>query len=128
MSRHSRRQFLRGSLALAGLGLLSGCGLLPPQRQQPASIPRIGWLSAGVPANPSRLIAFQQGLDELGYVEGQNIAIEERWAEGNVERLPELAAELVRVRVAVVVAGGNAPIRAARDGSRTGCLRSPSGR
>ena len=79
MSRRSRRQFLHGSLALAGLGLLSGCGVLPPQAAPAAPVRRIGFLSAtALAANADRIEAFRQGLRELGYVEGEDIVIEYR--------------------------------------------------
>jgi putative tryptophan/tyrosine transport system substrate-binding protein len=77
------------------------------QAQQPAKIPRIGFLSAVSASTISaRIEAFKQGLREFGYVEGTNIAIEWRYAEGKVDRLSELAAELVRLRVDVIVSGG----------------------
>ena len=83
---------------------------LPAGAQQPATARRIGFLgSSGATAAPQVVEAFRQGLRELGYVEGQNIAIEYRWAEGRYERLPALAAELVRLKVDVIVtvcAGG----------------------
>ena len=64
--------------------------------QQPAKIPRIGFLSPSFPStNPARREALRQGLRELGYVEGKNIVIEWRYAEGKLDRLPALAAELV---------------------------------
>jgi putative ABC transport system substrate-binding protein len=72
--------------------------------QQPAKIPRIGWLSPGSQASDENFLAsFRDGLRELGWVAGQNIAIESRWAEGRFERLPDLAAELVRLKVDVIV-------------------------
>jgi hypothetical protein len=80
---------------------------------QPAGqVQRIGYLSPRSPSDPEGqaspigergLAAFRQGLRELGYVEGQNIAIENRWAEGRFERLPDLAVELVRLKVDVIV-------------------------
>jgi putative tryptophan/tyrosine transport system substrate-binding protein len=78
--------------------------------QQPTKIPRIGFLSAASPsAIAARIAAFQQGLRDLGYVEGKNIVIEYRYAEGKFDRLPDLAAELVRLKVDVIVtAGGGA--------------------
>jgi putative ABC transport system substrate-binding protein len=72
------------------------------EAQQPKKIPRIGFLSPT--ADDSRVEAFRQGLRELGYVEGQNITIEYRWADGRFEQLPDLASELVRLKVDVVVA------------------------
>ena len=76
---------------------------LAARAQRTATIPRIGYLSAGSPpANP----AFWQGMRNLGYVEGQNILVEYRWAEGKPERLPELAADLIRLKVEVVFAFG----------------------
>ena len=75
------------------------------QAQQPAKIPRIGYLvSRSVPGPNDQ--AFQEALHELGYVEGQNIVIERRWAGGKAERLPDLAADLVRLKVDVIFAGG----------------------
>src|SRR6266496_4173342 len=74
------------------------------QAQQPKKIPRIGFLSATSPSSISaRLEAFRQGLRELGYVEGKNVVIEYRYAEGKLDRLSELAAEVVRLKVDVIV-------------------------
>ena len=89
---------------------------LAAMAQQPAAVPRIGVLW---PVSAALLEPFRQGLRELGYVEGQNLLIEYRWAEGQVERLPDLAAELVRLPVAVMVTAGEAATRAARQASRT---------
>src|SRR5438093_11227990 len=76
------------------------------EAQQPAKVPRIGFLSSLTAAAVSdRVDAFRQGLRELGYVEGKNIVIEYRWAEGKTERLPDLAAELVRLKGDVIVTG-----------------------
>jgi putative ABC transport system substrate-binding protein len=81
--------------------------------QQPAKVARIGYLSLGPAAGYPK--ALLQGLRELGYVEGQNIVIEYRCAEGKAERLPALAAELVSLKVDVIVAGGTpAPLAAKR--------------
>jgi putative tryptophan/tyrosine transport system substrate-binding protein len=73
--------------------------------QQPAKIPRIGYLVSRAGPGPNDQ-GFQDGLRELGYVEGQNIIIERRWASGNPARLPALAAELVRLKPEVIFAGG----------------------
>jgi putative ABC transport system substrate-binding protein len=90
------------------------------EAQQATNVHRIGRLSAGSPTEPNaHLEAFRQGLRELGYVEGQNLIIESRYAEGSEERLPDLAAELVRLKVEVIVAGGSSTIRAAQHATRT---------
>ena len=79
------------------------------EAQQPTKIPRIGYLGgASLSAIPERIEALRQGLRELGYVEGKNIAIEWRWAEGKLDRLPDLAAELVRLKVDIIVSAGPA--------------------
>ena len=71
--------------------------------QQPKKIPRIGFLNALFPTtNPARIGAYRQGLRDIGYVEGKNIIIEYRYAERKVDRLPTLAAELVRLKVDVI--------------------------
>jgi putative tryptophan/tyrosine transport system substrate-binding protein len=81
---------------------------------------RIGMLRGGSAQEPERSVeAFQQGLRDLGWVEGQNLVIAYRWAEGQDERLPDLAAELVRLPVEVIVAGGPPAIRAAQHATRT---------
>src|SRR2546426_11394765 len=88
--------------------------------QQPAKVPRIGFLSSLSPgAVSARMDAFRQGLRELGYVEGKNIVIESRWAEGKTERLPELAAELVLLKVDVIVTGGPSVNRFAKQATVT---------
>jgi ABC-type uncharacterized transport system substrate-binding protein len=91
------------------------------EAQQPKKIPRIGYLSGTDPAREStRSEAIRLALRELGYIEGQNIAIEYRYAEGKQDRYPELAAELVRLKVdIIVVSGGNTPIRAAKNATKT---------
>jgi putative ABC transport system substrate-binding protein len=94
---------------------------LSAEAQQPKKVSRIGYLSALDPATEStRSQAIQLALRELGYIEGQNIAIEYRYAEGKLDRLPELAAELVRLKVDIIVApGGAGPIRAAKNATKT---------
>src|SRR5262249_11309111 len=92
--------------------LLTLCALLfavcfSAEAQQPKKVPRIGYLSAtSGPTNAGRFEAFRQGLRELGYVEGKNIFIEWRFAEGKYDRLPALAAELLRLKVDVIVTSG----------------------
>lgn len=89
--------------------------------QQPRKVYRIGYLAPGLtPSIPTpSMEAFRQGLRVLGYVEGQNVVIEYRRAEGRAERLPDLAAELVRLHVDVIVAGGSAAIHAAQHATHT---------
>ena len=91
------------------------------EAQQPKKVSRIGFLSMGNPTSESpRSEAIRQALRELGYIEGQNIAIEYRYAEGKRDRLPELAAELVRLKVdIIVVSGGVMPVRAAKNATKT---------
>src|SRR5215470_2225013 len=90
------------------------------QAQQSGRVPRIGFLFAGTRSSYStRIEAFLQGLRELGYIEGKNIAIEYRYAEGKFERLPDLAAELARLKVDVIVtAGGTPSLLAAENATR----------
>jgi putative tryptophan/tyrosine transport system substrate-binding protein len=92
----------------------------PARAQQPARILRIGILSGSSASSQSaRVEAFRRRLRELGYVEGKNIVIEYRYAEGKPERLPDLAAELVRLKVDVIVAVGSPTILAAKKASPT---------
>ena len=92
----------------------------PAEAQQPAKIPRIGLLSA-VPLSSmsARVEAFRQGLRELGYVEGQNIAIEYRFAEGKLDQVSHNAAELVRLKVDAIVTAGATDTRAAKQATST---------
>jgi putative tryptophan/tyrosine transport system substrate-binding protein len=85
--------------------------------QQRAKVPRIGILSSD--AASTREEAFRQGLRDLGYVEGQNVAIESRYADGRFEKLPGLATELVRLNVDVIVASPTEAIRAAQGATKT---------
>jgi putative ABC transport system substrate-binding protein len=93
-------------------------GPLVGAAQPPGKVARIGVLSS-VPAGSPRADAFRQGLRERGWVEGQNAAIEWRWAQGRPERYPDLAAEVVRLKVDAIVAGSNAAIAAAQKATRT---------
>ena len=107
-------------LLIFGLGTLLLPLSFPVQAQQPKKIPRIGFLSAGSSSIYSpRNEAFRQGMRELGYVEGKNIAIEYRFAEGNLARLPELAAEFVRLKVDVIVTAGIPQLLAAKRATST---------
>jgi putative ABC transport system substrate-binding protein len=94
---------------------------VPAHAQQPKKVPRIGYLSATEPAREStRIEAIRLALRELGYIEGQNIAIEYRYAEGKLDRFPELAAELVRLKVDIIVTvGGDPLIQAAKNATKT---------
>ena len=93
----------------------------PARAQQPKKVPRIGYLSSGDAASEStRAEAIRLALRERGYIEGQNIVTEYRYAEGKHDRFPELAAELVRLKVdIIVVAGGDPAIRAAKNATKT---------
>jgi putative tryptophan/tyrosine transport system substrate-binding protein len=107
------------------IAVLTFCALLfavcsSVEAQQPGKVPRIGFLGVTSPSTISaRIEAFRQGLRELGYVEGKNIVIEYRWAEGKFDRLPDLAGELVRLKVVVIVTGGPADTRAAKEATAT---------
>jgi putative ABC transport system substrate-binding protein len=105
------------SLALSAILVALGFTV---EAQQPAKIPRIGYLGGPSPsAISARIEAFRQGLRELGYVEGKNIVIEWRSAEEKLDRLPALAAELVRLKVDIIVTSGPIPTRAAKEATPT---------
>jgi len=90
------------------------------QAQQAAKVPRLGFLIGGsASAVAARIEAFRQGLREIGYVEGKNIFIEWRFGEGKLDRLPALAAELVRLKVDIIVTSGGTPTRAAKEATST---------
>ncbi|MBT9613264.1 MAG: ABC transporter substrate-binding protein, partial [Burkholderiales bacterium] len=92
------------------LAVASLAGLFAPAVQAADRMPRIGWLNPGSPTSHGALYeAFKQGLRERGYIGGQNIVIEQRWAEGKLDRLPMMAADLVQLKPdVIVVAGANA--------------------
>jgi ABC-type uncharacterized transport system substrate-binding protein len=92
----------------------------PAQAQQPKKVPRIGFLGgASASFYAARTNAFRQGLNELGYTEGKNIVIEYRYAEGKFDRLPDLAAELVGLKLDVIVAAPTPSVLAAKKASAT---------
>jgi putative ABC transport system substrate-binding protein len=102
-------------LALSAM-LLAPCSVA--EAQQPAKIPRIGMLRPDSPPNPA-VEAFRQGLRDLGYVEGRNIVVEFRYAEGKLDRLRDLAAELVRIKVDIIVTSTDPGARAAKNATKT---------
>jgi putative ABC transport system substrate-binding protein len=106
----------------AFITLLGGAVVWPleARAQQVGSIPRIGilWPGASLPA-PPRMESFRQGLRELGFIDGQNVAIELRYAQGGLHQLPDLAAELVRLKVDVIQASGDLAPRVAQQATTT---------
>ena len=112
--RPKRLKFL--ALVIASVGLTASI-----DAQQPKKVPRIGYLSSGDAASEStRFKGIRLALRERGYIEGQNIAIEYRDTEGEPERQPELAAELVRLKVDIIIVGGGIPtVRAAMNATRS---------
>ncbi|HEU4341131.1 MAG TPA: ABC transporter substrate-binding protein [Candidatus Binatia bacterium] len=112
-SRWSVVSFLALSVVLFAL-------CVPLHAQQPAKVARIGFLYTVSPSSvAARAEAFRQGLRELGYVEGKNIVIESRFADGKLDRVPSLAAELVRLKVDIIVTSGPSPTRAAKEATVT---------
>ena len=107
------------ALSFSGAMLFALCPFA--EAQQPKKVPRLGYLSSGDPITDSaRSEAIRRALRERGFIEGQNIAIEYRYAEGKIERLPELAAELVRLKVDIILAaGGTIVIRPAKNATKT---------
>ena len=105
-----------GGLVLAALLFSFGSA----EAQQPKKVSRIGYLSSGSSSGSvASLEAFHQGLRESGYVEGKTIIIEYRWAEGKLDRLPELATELVNLGVDIIVTTGTPPVLAAKRATST---------
>ena len=104
------------------IALVGGAAVASPpaaEAQQAAKVARIGYLAANLAASPHLHEAFLQGLRDLGYVEGRNVVIEYRDAEGKLERLPALAAELVALKVDVIVAPAAPAALAAKQATRT---------
>src|SRR5262245_37435886 len=90
------------------------------EAQQPTKLPRIGFVTAGSSSTiAARIEALRQGLRDLGYTEDQNIIIEWRFAEGKMDRLPALVAELVRLKVEIIVTAGPTVTRAAKEATVT---------
>jgi putative tryptophan/tyrosine transport system substrate-binding protein len=115
--RRPLRKSALGSILFAG-ALLAVAVIV--EAQQPKKVPRIGLLSTVSSSSiASRIEAFRQGLRELGYIEGKSVVIEYRWAEGKLDRLPALVAELVRLKVDVIVSAGPLPTRAAKEATVT---------
>ncbi|TSA18017.1 MAG: ABC transporter substrate-binding protein [Betaproteobacteria bacterium] len=113
MKRMLRRQFLLATGALLAAPFAANA-------QTSGKIYRIGYIQTAAPSEAAHVTkAFEEGLRELGYVEGKNIVIERRFAGGKVERLPELAAELVRLKPDVIVTGSNPVIAAVREATAT---------
>jgi putative ABC transport system substrate-binding protein len=107
-----------GIIFALALGVLAAP--LAADAQPPAKVPQVGFLGGSSPSTLATYIeAFRQGLRELGYLEGRTIVIEYRYAEGRDDRLPDLAAELVRLKVDVIVTAGNAATQAAKNATRT---------
>ena len=101
-------------IALVALDAVS----LAVQAQRATGVPRIGYLASNLAGSPSMTEGFRQGLRDLGYVEGRNVVIEIRDADGKLERLPDLAAELVALKVDVIVVGGTSGALAAKRATR----------
>ena len=111
---------MRNKILYLGLGAMLFALCVSAEAQQLKKVPRIGYLSSGSPStNLGYLQAFLQGLRELGYVEGKNVLIEYKWAEGRFERMPELAEELVRLKVDIIIAPNSAIARAAKKATST---------
>lgn len=118
--RPMRRRHARLIAALA----LAMTALIAVEAQAAEKLVRIGILRPGSPPDPF-VETFRQALQELGYAEGRNLSIDTRWAEGRDERLPELASDLVRLKVDVIVAGGGPPLSSARQATATIPIVSP---
>jgi putative tryptophan/tyrosine transport system substrate-binding protein len=110
-----RRSFIAGVIGSAVISPLAARA-----QQQAGKEPRIGYLQVTSPSDrPPLLDAFRQGLRELGWVEGQNVVIDFRYAEDRVDRLPDLAAELVRLKVDLIVSFGTQGVTAAKNATET---------
>jgi len=118
-NRKSKIQNLKWAGLFAIVVALTVCGARA-EAQQPKKVPRIGYLDAvSLSASAGRIEAFRQGLRELGYIEGKNIVIEYRFAEGKLDQVPRNAAELVGLKVDVIVTGGRTATHAAKQATVT---------
>src|SRR5262245_12188112 len=120
-----RQQAIVRTKTMKTISFLTLCATLlalcsSAEAQQPTKVSRIGYLGGGSRSSyPARIEAFRQGLHELGYVEGKNIVVEYRYAEEKADRERELAAELARLKVDVIVTGGPTSTRAAKEATVT---------
>jgi putative ABC transport system substrate-binding protein len=118
-SRPSRRQFVQGVRAV-GLALVAGCGRLPFEAQPAARVYRLGYIgSQSAAVNVPLFEALKRGLRERGWVEGQNVVINPRFAEGQLDRLPDLASELVQLQPDAIVTNGGPATAAVANATRT---------
>ena len=110
---------MRKKIFCLALGAMLSALSFSVEAQQTGKIPRIGYLSSlSASSDSSRHDAFRQGLKELGYVEEKNVAVEYEFAQGKLDRLPDLAGELVRLKVDVIVVGGSTATRAAKNATK----------
>ena len=115
-----RKKYMKKKIIGFALGALLFALSFPAEAQQPAKIPRVAYLGGASPsAIAARTEALRQGLRELGYAEGKNIALEFRYAEEKLDRIPALVADLVRLKVDVIVTAGGTSTRAAKEATTT---------
>jgi putative tryptophan/tyrosine transport system substrate-binding protein len=107
------------SLMLIMIALVILAREIVAEAQQPKKVPHIGYLSSSAAYNSPRSNAFREGLRDLGYVEGKNISVEYHYAEGKLSGLPDLAAELVRLKVDLIIAAADPAVRAAKQATKT---------
>src|SRR4030095_10308578 len=118
--REQRSGFMRRKYLGLALSAMLFALSMSANAQQAKKVPRIGWLTgATLSSNALRTEAFRRGLRELGYVDGKNIVIEWRAADGKLDRLPALASELVRLKVDVIITGGEAATRPDKEATAT---------
>jgi putative ABC transport system substrate-binding protein len=110
---------MKKTIAILILYAMPATLTVPTAAQQPSNIHRIGVLSGGFPGSSPDIEAFRQGLRDLGYVEGKNLIIEYRYAEGKPNRYSDLVSDLVRLKVDVIVANGTGPTTAAKKATTT---------